>query len=328
MIFAVRQLVGAMAFGAVWVLSMSPSAAQSPETSFPAHPVTLVVPFAAGGQTDIIARVVGQVVTDELGQQIVVENRPGAGGAIGAAYVSRAAPDGYTLLAIDISFVALPNVQPKTGYSPADFRMVGPTSRGALGMIVAPRDPAKNLKEFIERSTTTKDEITFAHAGIGSTPHLAALSFVRATKIHPLMIPYGGMSPAMNDVAGDRVTSAFTGPALAAGMAKEHLLKLFAVTGERRVDSAPDVPTFSELGITLPGFEKGTWYGIAVPSKTPDSIVAKLNAALQRGLARSEVGSKLQKSDVYPWAASQGDFDTFVREQADLWKAQLAGIQP
>ena len=308
-------------------LSIGSGFAQDSATTFPDRNITMIVPFAAGGQVDIIARITAQAMSEEIGKTVVVENKGGAAGAIGAAYVARSAPDGYTLLAIDISFLAAPNIQAQSGYKVSDFRMVGPSTRSVLAFVVNPSNPAKDLPDFISRSLKAQEDVPFAHSGLGSTPQLAVLSFLNATKIKPLMVSYSGMAPAIADITANRIHAGFIGAAAAAGLAKDKMVKLFGVTGNRRVGSAPDTPTFNELNIKLAGFEQGTWYGVAVPAKTPDAVVAKLNAALSRALSKSTVAAQLAPLDVYPWTTGSADFEKFVEGQAEHWKQQLANVK-
>jgi tripartite-type tricarboxylate transporter receptor subunit TctC len=304
--------------------SLSRASAQSADEDFPVRPITLIVPFAAGGLVDLIARVTAQGLSDELGKTITVENRPGAGGAIAATTVANAAANGYTLLATDISFVSVPQVLERKSYNPAkDFKMVGSTGRSALALAVSPSIKVDTLRDFVHFSSKPESNATFAHAGIGSTPHLAAVSFAQAANIRPLLVPYGGMTPATNDLVGNRITAAFMGTPQAAELAGKGMLKTLGVTSQRRVASNPDVPTFSESGLTLAGFEHGTWYGIAAPAGTPDAVIQKLNAALNRALKRLSVVERFAPADVIPFPTSATEFQNFVADQSRNWSAVL-----
>lgn len=291
---------------------------------YPSRPVTVVVPFAAGGPVDLIGRTVAQALSEEIGKTVVVENRVGAAGAIGVSSVGRSAADGYTLLITDISFVAAPQVQPTVGYDPLkDFRMVGSVARSTLVLATGPKVKATSVAAFVEEAKQLGDKLAFGHSGLGSTPYLAALAFIQAAKIDPLLVSYRGMAPALNDLVSGQISAGFPGPGAALTLAPNGV-HVLAVIGDQRSPRAPQVPTFSELGYQLRGFEKGTWYGLAAPAATPDAIIEKLNAALRRALAKPDVAQRLEPSDIVPAASSPKEFDDAMRAQVDAWKALVA----
>lgn len=303
----------------------SPSLSQGED--FPARPITLVVPFAPGGLVDLIARVTAQGLSDEIGKPVNVENRPGGGGTIGVTSVAKAAPNGYTLLALDISFVSAPHFQERKSYSPTEnFKMVGSTGRSALALVVPPALKAGTLADFISFASKPENNASFGHAGVGSTPHLAAVSFAQATKLNPLMVPYGGMTPATNDLLGNRITAGFVGTPQAAELTAKGMLTTLGVTSPQRVASNRNAPTFSELGLSLAGFERGTWYGIAVPSGTPDIIVEKLHAALTSALRRKSAIDRLALADVSPFPINPAEFQSFVADQSRNWSTILSKV--
>ncbi len=298
--------------------------AQNASDVFPNRPITIVVPFAAGGPVDFIARTVAQGMSDETGKPIVVENRAGAGGAIGCVAAAHAAPDGYTLLAVDISFVVVPLIRPQTAYDPVkDFRMIGSTTNSTMALALAPGTKADDLKGFIELARR-EGNISFANAGSGSTPHLAAVSFSQAAKIDPLMVSYRGMSPALNDLVGSQVSAAFLGASNAIGLYQDRKVKLLAVMGNQRLAGTPEVPTFAEQGLVLPGFEQGTWYGLAAPAGTPDAVIETLSASLNRALAKPEVVQRLRPSSIFVQPSKSAEFDDFIRTQVSHWKGLVA----
>lgn len=301
------------------------SPARSESDEFPARPITLVVPFAPGGLVDLIARVTAQGLSDELGKPVTVENRPGGSGTIGVTSVAKAAPNGYTLLATDISFVSAPQFQKRKSYSPTEnFKMIGSTGRSALALVIPPALKTGTLADFISFASKPENNATFAHAGVGSTPHLAAVSFAQAAKLNPLMVPYGGMTPATNDLIGNRITAGFVGTPQAAELTAKGMLTTLGVTSPQRVASNRNAPTFSELGLRLAGFERGTWYGIAVPAGTPDIIVQKLNVALNSALKRKSAVERLALADVSPFPVSPTEFQRFVADQSSNWSTILA----
>ncbi len=305
--------------------SLNGARAAEDAADFPSRQITLINPFAAGGPTDLIARVVGEALGDVLGKPVVVEDRPGAGGGVGFVAVAHSAPDGYTLAAVDISLVTVPLVQAQASYDPIkDFRMVGMTTRSTLAFLVAPSTPASNIADFLAMARRDPNAVTLAHPGIGSTPYLGALSFSQAAHIKPLLVPYQGMAPATTDLMSNRITGLFTAPSGGISLARDGKVKMLAVMGQQRLSEAPDVPAFAEAGLTLPGFEQGTWYGIAAPAGTPDAIVAKLNAALNKALQSKAVADRLAASDIFVQQSAPAEFQQFVSDQFAFWKKTIA----
>jgi tripartite-type tricarboxylate transporter receptor subunit TctC len=321
-----RRFVQACCIATLALSCLGPEArAAETAAEYPSRQITLVNPFAAGGPTDLIARVVGQALGDVLGKPVVVEDRPGAGGAVGFSAIAHAAPDGYMLAAVDISFVTVPLVQAHVNYDPGkDFRMIGPTTRSTLSFLVAPEVPASNVADFLAVARRDPDAVKLAHPGLGSTPYLGALSFSQAAKLKPVLVPYQGMAPATTDLMSNRITGLFTAPSGGISLAKEGKVKMLAVMGRHRLSEMPDVPAFSETGLSLAGFEEGTWYGIAAPAGTPDEIVAKLNDALNKALADKSVAGRLAASDIFVQQGSAQDFQKFVLDQFAYWKQTIA----
>lgn len=292
---------------------------------YPSRQITLINPFAAGGPTDLIARVVAQALGDVFGKPVVVEDRPGAGGDVAFTAVAHSAPDGYTLAAVDISLVTVPLVQAHAGYDPIkDFRMVGPTTHSTLAFLVAPATPPSTIADFVAMVQRDPNAVTLAHPGIGSTPYLGCVSFSQAAKIKPLLVPYGGMAPATTDLMSNRITGLFTAPSGGISLARAGKVKMLAVMGKKRLSEMPAVPTFAEAGLTLAGFEEGTWYGIGAPAGTPDAIIAKLNAALNRVLESKGVADRLAASDIFVQTGTAAAFQNFVSDQYAFWKKTIA----
>jgi tripartite-type tricarboxylate transporter receptor subunit TctC len=293
--------------------------AQSP-SDYPVRPITLVVPFSAGGPVDLIARTAADALSEEIKQTVVVENKPGAGGAIAFSYVAHAKRDGYTLVSVDMSFAVLAHFQSHTGFDPLkDFKMIGQTTRSTLVLVVPADSKTGDLASFIANARKSGHDVSLATAGPGSTPHLAALSFSKAAKIDPLMVPYRGMTPAVTDLLGGRVTGAFVGPQSAVGLVKEKKLKMLAAIGQERLEMAKDVPTFAEKGLDLPGFRQGTWYGLAAPAGTPDAIINKLNTALNRALQKPEVQKRLEPLGISVATTTPAAFQSFIHDQVLNW---------
>ena len=288
---------------------------------YPNRTITIVVPFAAGGPVDLIGRTVAQGLSEELGKTVIVENRVGAGGAIGVNSVARSAADGYTLLITDISFAAVPQVQPTIGYDPIkDFRMVGSVARSTLVLAVGPRVKATTFPAFMEEARRLGKDLSFGHPGLGSTPYLAALAFTQATQLDPLMESYRGMAPAMNDLVSGQISAGFPGAGAALALTDKGV-HVLGVIGDKRLTRAPNILTFAELGHQLRGFEKGTWYGLAAPAATPDAVIEKLNAATRRALAKPEVARTFDPADITPSASALGEFDAEMRLHVASWKS-------
>ncbi|MBS0536730.1 MAG: tripartite tricarboxylate transporter substrate binding protein [Proteobacteria bacterium] len=312
------------------VLGVLPGSTHAPAVAaeFPDHPISLVVPFAPGGPVDVIARAVADGMSKEIDGTVVIENKPGAGGAIAFSYVGRAKPDGYTLVAVDMSFVVLSHFHDNVGYDPVkDFKMVGQTTLSTLVLVVPADSTTPDLQSFVEHARQAGEGVSIGNAGLGSTPHLAGLSFAKVAKIKPLMVPYRGMTPAITDLLAGRISSAFVAPPGAVGLVKEGKLKMLATIGRERLKEAPDVPTFAEKGLDLPGFGRGTWYGLAAPAGTPAAIVDKLNAALNRALDRPDLQKRLESIGVYVQKTSPSEFDGFIRDQVAQWNGIAAAVK-
>jgi tripartite-type tricarboxylate transporter receptor subunit TctC len=304
--------------------SYAPAAA----ADFPDHPISLVVPFAAGGPVDVIARAVADGMSKEINGTVVVENKPGAGGAIAFSYVGRAKPDGYTLVAVDMSFVVLSHFHDNVGYDPVkDFKMVGQTTLSTLVLVVPADSKTQDLDSFVQNARQAGEGVSIANAGLGSTPHLAGLSFAKVAKIKPLMVPYRGMTPAVTDLLAGRISSAFVGPQSAVGLVQEGKLKMLAAIGQERLKEAPNVPTFAEKGMDLPGFKRGTWYGIAAPAGTPAPVIEKLNAALNRALDKPDLQKRLEPIGIFVQKTTPSEFDGFIRDQVAQWNEIAATVK-
>src|SRR5664279_1939682 len=263
--------------------------AQQPESGYPSRPITLIVPYAAGGGNDVMARGVAIPMSKTLGQPIVIENHGGAGGSIGTRQVATAAPDGYTLglggtgtLAID------PTLYPNAGYDPRkDFAPVGLIATNPMIIVVNPSLPAKNVRELIALAKAQPGKLNYASAGKGSGIHLGTVLFADTAGIELIHVPYRGSGPALTDLLGGHVSIYFSSLPPAIGLVKDGKLRALGVTGLKRSPILPDVPTVAEQG--LPGFEAVLHYGIVAPAGTPRPIIDKLNAALREALNTDDV---------------------------------------
>jgi tripartite-type tricarboxylate transporter receptor subunit TctC len=286
---------------------------------YPSRPITLIVPYTPGGGNDAMARVVADKMSVALGQQIVIENRGGAGGSIATRQVARAAPDGYTLglggtgtLAID------PTLYPNVGYDPRkDFAPVGLIATSALVVLVNPSLPAKTLKEFIALAKAEPGKINFASAGSGSGIHLGTELLAYMAGIKMTHIPYKGSAPALTDLIGGHVALYFSSLPPAIGLVKDGKVRALAVTGPTRSKVFPDLPTVAEAA--LPGFEAVLHYGIVAPAGTPRPVVDKLNGAMRVALALPEVQARIDTDGAEPMASTPEQYAADIDREETKW---------
>jgi tripartite-type tricarboxylate transporter receptor subunit TctC len=260
---------------------------------YPARPITLVVPYAAGGGNDVIARIVAERMSASLGQQVVIENRGGVGGTIATRQVAKAEPDGYTLLIATSSLAINPSLYPNAGYDPRkDFSPIGLIASSSNIVLVHPSVPAKSIAELIALAKREDGKLTFASTGTGSSVHLAAELFAGMAGVKLTHVPYKGSGPGLNDLIGGHVAMMFSTMASAAGLVREgSKVRALAVTGARRSELFPDLPTVAEA--SLPSYEAVLHYGIVAPAGTPQPVIDKLNTALNAALSNDEVKNKL-----------------------------------
>jgi tripartite-type tricarboxylate transporter receptor subunit TctC len=259
---------------------------------YPSRPVTVIVPFAAGGASDVVARIVTEQMGKVLGQTFVIENVGGAGGSIGSARVAAAAPDGYTLLAASMgSHVAAPILVPGARYDPLrDFAPIGITAHAPV-VIVARKDfPAKDLAEFVALLKQKGRDIKQAHGGVGASSHMACLLFTAGLDAHPNTIAYRGTGPAMNDLVGGHIDFLCEQAVSVTGQITSGAVKAYALSGDRRLPTLPDVPTAMEAGVN---YRMSVWAAMFAPKDTPAEIVGKLSAALDRSLDDASVQQRI-----------------------------------
>jgi tripartite-type tricarboxylate transporter receptor subunit TctC len=297
--------------------------------SYPSRQVTIVVAYPAGGGNDTIARPVAQRLSDVWGQPVVIENRPGASTQIAASFVAKAAPDGYTLLATDDATFTNPYLYSNLPYDPAsDF--VPATGLGVLhlALVVHPSFPARNVAEFIKLARTDPSAFNYATFGIGSPSHLSMALFesMTGTKLTP--VHYKGGAPALTDVIGGHVPTAFLSLTLTAEPSKAGQLRIMGVGSARRVPQFPDLPTVAE---TVPGYETSTWFGLFAPRGTPQGIVASINAGVQKILTDPGFSEAFLKPSFYePLPGGPDEFAHFVQAETKKWGAviQSAKLSP
>jgi tripartite-type tricarboxylate transporter receptor subunit TctC len=272
--------------GAALLLALGASAQDYPNRS-----VTMIVPYAAGGPTDTVARVLAQAMTKPIGQTVVVENRPSAGGVLGPELVKNAKPDGYTILIHHIGMATTPTLYRALRYNPlTDFEYVGLINDVPMTIIGKPGLPPSNLKELIAYIKANKEKVTYANAGIGAASHLCGLLFMSAIQTDVLTVPYKGTGPAMNDLVGGQVDFMCDQTTSTTGQIKGGKVKVYGLTSKQRVASLPDVPTLDEQG--LKGAEVGIWHALYAPKGTPKAVMDKLVAAMQAALKDPGVTQK------------------------------------
>ncbi|HEU0071001.1 MAG TPA: tripartite tricarboxylate transporter substrate-binding protein [Alphaproteobacteria bacterium] len=287
-----KRTFAAFALAAATVVAASSASAQN----YPTRPITMVVPFAAGGPTDVIARIVGEHMSKTLGQQIVIENVAGAGGTTGTTRAAHAAPDGYTIMMGHMgTHGAAPALYPKLRYDPAkDFAPIG-MAAGTPILIVARKDyPAKNLQEFVARLKTEQDKANEAHAGVGSVSFTTCTMFNVMNGIKPTRVPYTGTGPVINDMIGGKVDYACDQIVNLVTQIQGGNIKAYAIATPERSPALPDVPTTKEAG--LPNYQVSAWNAVFAPKGTPQAIVDKLNDALVKAL--DDAGTKKRLLDL------------------------------
>ena len=285
---------------------------------WPTKPITLVVTYPPGGGADAMARLIAPKLGEALGQNVIVENKPGAGGQIGASSVAKAVPDGHTLMLDASSFAVNPSLYPKLPYDPDKaFRTIGVIALFPNVVLVNAQFPAKNVSELITAARAKKDTVSFASSGNGSAQHLAGALFESVAKVDMVHVPYKGGGPALNDVIGGQVPLFFGNLASTLPHIQGGKLRALAVTSAKRSLILPDVPTLAEAGLS--GAEVYEWNAVFAPAATPEAVVSKLSAALKKALDAPDVKARIAQLG---GEIQKGDSDAaqrFVREQTALW---------
>jgi tripartite-type tricarboxylate transporter receptor subunit TctC len=304
---------------ALAVAAIAPAAAQT----YPTKSITMIVPFAAGGPTDTVARLIGQSMGKTLGQTIVVENVGGAGGTLGAARAAKAAPDGYTVFLHHIGHSTAPSLYRKLPYDAVnDFAMIGLVTDVPMTLVAKGDFPADDLKSLIEYVKKNKDKVSYANAGIGAASHLCGMLFMSAIDTELTTVAYRGTGPAMNDLLGGQVDLMCDQTTNTTSQIKAKKIKVYAVTTPSRVPSLSEVPTSAEAG--LPGLQVGVWHGLYAPKGTPKPVVDKLVASLQSALEDDNVKQRFAELGTEPVKKDQA---TPAALEAHL-KAEIAKWQP
>lgn len=309
--------------------ALLPSAVRAQQDAFPARQVQIVVPFPPGGATDLMARLLTEPMQRALGQAVIVENRAGATGAIGATAVARAAPDGHTILMGTASVNSvLPAVRPDVGYDTLrDFAPVLLVASFPNMLVVHPDVPAQTLSELIALLRSQPDRLTYASSGIGSSVHLAGELFRLMTQTQMTHVPYRGSAPAVTDLLAGRVSMMFDNMTTVWPHVQRGALRALGVTGLQRSALAPQVPAIAEV---LPGYEATSWVGLMVPARTPPASVAKLAEAARSALALPAVVQRMTELGADPGGGGPDEFARFLRGDVEKWLRVVrdAGVKP
>lgn len=315
--FVQRQALRMVALTAITTAVGSPFAMA--QAAYPSKPITLVVTYPPGGGADAMARLIGPKMGEALGQSVVIENKPGAGGQIGAAAVAKAAPDGYTLMLDASSFSVNPSLYPKLPYDSAKaFQPVGVIALFPNVVLVNANFPVKNIAELIGAAGKSKNAVSFASSGNGSAQHLAGALFESAAKVDMVHVPYKGGGPALNDVIGGQVPLFFGNLASTLQHVQSGKLRALAVTSGSRSSILPDVPTLSESG--LKGTEIYEWNAVFAPANTPEFVMKKLATAFQQAIDSPEVRARIAQLGGEIQKGSPEQAKKFIEQQTNLWQ--------
>jgi len=293
---------------------------QAALAQYPTKPVHIVVPYPPGGAVDAFARVLSQQLSDVWGQQVVVDNRPGASTMIGAEQVAKSAPDGYTLLlSAELTFVTVPHLYEKIPYDPLkDFAPITALVSATQALVANPSLPAKTVKDIATLTRAKPGELSYGSFGIGSTGHLNMEVLQAMTGARFNHIPYSGAGPAMNDVIGGHINLMFASLSIVKGNVQAGKLRMIGVGSDRRSREFPDVPTISESGV--PGFEAKSWFGLVAPAGTPPDIIKKINSDVTKIILGPAFAEKyLAAQGLEPIVGSSDQFVTFIRDETVKW---------
>lgn len=288
--------------------------------AYPSKPITLLVPFPPGGPTDLVARVLAKKMSEQMGQSIVIDNKPGANGNIAAVAAAKAPADGYTVLYNTSSITLSPALYKNLAYDvQRDLAPVALTAVVPLALVVNPGVPVNNVREFIAYAKANPGKLSYGSAGNGNVTHLAAFQLVRHHDIDATHVPYRGSAPADVDLVAGQIQFMTDTINSVMPFVKDKRLKLLAVTTSQRMSLFPDVPTLSDT--VMPGFEAGAWQGIMVPANTPKAVVQRLNAEINKALQSAEVKEKLALQGAEPLGSTPEEYGAYVKKELARWAA-------
>ena len=316
------QFIGKMLFPAMTVLAVLAAAPSAWSQQYPTKPVRIVAPFAPGGGTDFIARLIAQKLTAALGQQFVVDNRPGAGGTLGTEIGVKSAPDGYTLTMIAASYTVNPSLY-KLKFDPAnDISAVILIDKGPFLVVVHPSMPVKNVKDLIALAKAKPGEINYATSGQGSIVHMATELFLNMAGIKMTHIPYKGTGPALTDTISGQTTLLFGSIASTLPYTKSGRLRPIAVTTAKRIPAEPGIPSIAESGV--PGYDVTNWHGLIGPKGMPRSIVDRVNSEVAKIIKQKDMEKQLQGDGLSADGGPAEEFQQRIRREIDQWKKVVA----
>ncbi|MDB5772760.1 MAG: hypothetical protein JWM42_3134 [Burkholderia sp.] len=300
------------------VLSLSALSVEAQAQSYPTRSVKLIVPFAPGGFTDVVARLMGQKLSVAMGQQFIIENRPGAGSTIGTDFVAKSAPDGYTLVMVSTTHVISPWLYKNVPYDPINsFVAVSKLVDSPYVLLINPKVPANNVKEFIALAKAQPDSIRYASSGNGSSQHLMGGLFAAMTGLKMQHVPYKGSNMAAQDLVGGIVESSFAGVPNAIAYVPSGKLKALAVTTAKRSPLLPDVPTLSESGV--PGYDATVWLALLAPAGTPKEIVNKLNAEVGKVMSGPDAAKAFAAAGVEVGVSTPQEMTQYMAQEHERW---------
>ncbi|MGH8788385.1 MAG: tripartite tricarboxylate transporter substrate binding protein [Cupriavidus necator] len=309
--FARAALAGVLAVTALSAAAQAPYPTQKP--------ITLVVPFAPGGGNDILARLIAPKMGQLLGQTIVIENKPGAGGNLGADYVAHAAPDGYTLVIASSQVTMNPFLGTKIPFSiERDFEPVGRIASVPIMLVANPDQPFRTLQDFIQYTRANPGKLSYSSPGNGTPQHLAGEVFAKLNKTELLHVPYRGTGPSITDLMGGQVQISFATFASAIQYVRTGKLRALGIAGKKRTPLMPDLPTFAEAGIA--GYDAELWYSLLAPARTPRPVVDKINAALVAALKSPDVAEQMGKQGFEPQASSPAELKAYIGKEMARWQ--------
>jgi len=311
---------------AVGLFGVTDAAAQS---GYPNRPLRFVVPFTPGGSNDIFARVIGQRLSEAMGQPVLIDNRPGAGGLFGAEIVAKAPPDGYNLMIHSTSFTTNAAIQPKIAFDPVrDIAPITKLGEGSLLMAVNANSSIKTMQDLLAAARARPGTLNYGSSGIGGVNHLATEVLNRMAKIDTVHIPYKGIGPAVADLLGGQIQILLSGVPNVMPQVKAGKLRPLAVSTTKRSAFLPEVPTIAESGV--PGYSVVLWWGLFAPGGTPRPIIARLNQEVGKILLSAEMRERLAAEGAEPTPTSPEEFAALVRDEIQFWRkiAREAGIKP
>ncbi len=303
------------------------AAAQTAPQAYPSKPIRLIVAVAPGGGTDFVARLMGHKLTESLGQQILVDNRPGGGSTIGFEFALRSAPDGYTLLMVSTSYSVVPSIFQLKYDALNDFTPVIPVARGPFLIVVHPSLPVKTTRELVALARARPGQITYGSSGTGAIVHLTTEYFLHMAGVQMTHVPYKGGGPAMSDLIAGHIQLVFATTQVGIPQVKAGRLRAIAVTTPERVPTEPQIPTVNESGV--PGYEVTNWHGLIGPKGLPRAVVERLNAEMNRILKLKDMAERLQGDGMSPAGGTPEQLFEQIRREIDQWRGVVtrAGIK-